>query len=194
MECGIYGCPARWAALLPRGVRRLRTRSGLRARRWDILALTPEGRRDLLAPEERRDLLTPEGRRDLLTPEGRRDLLAPDLLTPDGGRDLLTDWRGKFRIRRSFRGAELSCGLLLAPGNCPAEWLSRIRADFAVSYGLSARDSLTFSSLEEPVLCVQRALPGPDGTVIEPQEIPLPGLPAPVERYLPLLGLWLLCG
>lgn len=180
MECGIYGCPARWAALLPRGVRRLRTRSGLRARHWDVLALTPEGRRDLLAPEERRDLLTPDGRRDFLT--------------PDGGRDLLTDWRGKFRIRRSLRGAELSCGLLLAPGNCPAEWLSRIRADFAVSYGLSARDSLTFSSLEEPVLCVQRALPGPDGTVIEPQEIPLPGLPAPVERYLPLLGLWLLCG
>ena len=167
MECGIYGCPARWSALLPRGVRRLRTRSGLRARRWDVLALTPEG---------------------------RRDLLAPDLLTPDGGRDFLTDWRGKFRIRRSLRGAELSCGLLLTPGNCPAEWLSRIRADFAVSYGLSARDSLTFSSLEEPVLCVQRALPGPDGTVIEPQEIPLPGLPAPVERYLPLLGLWLLCG
>ena len=171
MECGIYGCPARWTALLPRGVRRLRTRNGLRARRWDVLALTPEGRRNLLAPEERRDLLT-----------------------PDGGRDLLTDWRGKFRIRRSFRGAELLCGLLLTPGNCPAEWLSRIRADFAVSYGLSARDSLTFSSLEEPVLCVQRALPGPDGTVIEPQEIPLPGLPAPVEQYLPLLGLWLLCG
>ena len=55
-----------------------------------------------------------------------------------------------------------------------------------------APDSLTLSSLTEPVLCVQRALPRPDGTVVEPQELPLPPLPAPAEALLPLLGLWLL--
>lgn len=153
MECGIYGCPAQWAKLLPQGARRLRTGGQLRARKWDVLALTPETRRDFL-----------------------------------------NGWRERFRIRRKPCGAELSCGLLLVPGNCPEEWLSRIRADSAVSYGLSVRDSLTFSSLEEPTLCVQRALPRPDGIIIEPREIPLPGLPAPVEQYLPLLGLWLLCG
>ena len=101
-------------------------------------------------------------------------------LTPDGCRKL--------------KGAELSCGLLLIPGNCPASALPRLRTGRAASYGLSPRDSLTFSSLQEPVLCVQRALPAPDGGVIEPQEIPLPGLPAPVEEFLPLLGLWLLYG
>lgn len=177
MECGIYGCPARWAGLLPQGARRLRTPGQLRARTWDILALTPDAFRDVRGMTYRlRDLPT-----DF---RGMTYCL----------RDLLTDWRGKFRIWRNLRGAELSCGLLLLPGNCPAEWLSRIRTDFAVSYGLSVRDSLTFSSLEEPTLCVQRALPRPDGIIIEPREIPLPGLPAPVERYLPLLGLWLLCG
>lgn len=139
MECGIYGCPARWAAWLPQGVRRVRARAEVWARAWDILALTPDGCRGL-------------------------------------------------------RGAELSCGLLLVPGDCPASSLPRMRTGRAVSYGLSVRDSLTFSSLEEPVLCVQRALPGPDGRVIEPVEIPLPTLPAPPEEYLPLLGLWLLCG
>ncbi|MBQ9492405.1 MAG: hypothetical protein IJR54_01555 [Oscillibacter sp.] len=102
-------------------------------------------------------------------------------LTPDGCRKLRA-------------GAELSCGLLLLPGNCPAEQWPRLRAGRVASYGLSPRDSLTFSSLQEPVLCVQRALPTPDGGVIEPQEIPLPGLPAPVEEFLPLLGLWLLYG
>ena len=61
-----------------------------------------------------------------------------------------------------------------------------------VTYGLSPRDSLTLSSLREPVLCVQRSLPLPDGAVIEPQEIPLRDLPLPAEQILPLLGLRLL--
>lgn len=91
-------------------------------------------------------------------------------------------------------GAELSCGLLLLPGNCPPERLPRLRTGRAASYGLSPRDTLTFSSLQEPVLCVQRALSAPDGVLVEPQEIPLPGLPPPVERFLPLLGLWILRG
>ena len=56
----------------------------------------------------------------------------------------------------------------------------------------AARDSLTLSSLAEPVLCVQRALPRPDGAVIDPQEFPLPPLPGPAEALLPILGLRLL--
>ena len=65
-------------------------------------------------------------------------------------------------------------------------------ADTVITYGLSSRDSLTLSSLEEPVLCIQRTLPRPDGAAIEPQEIPLPPLLEPAEQLLPLLGLWLL--
>ena len=61
-----------------------------------------------------------------------------------------------------------------------------------ITCGLSPRDSLTLSSLTEPVLCVQRSLPRPDGAVIEPQEVPLPPLPGPPEELLPLLGLRLL--
>lgn len=90
------------------------------------------------------------------------------------------------------RDITLTCGVLLLPGDCAAERLRLAPTLRAVSYGLSPRDSLTFSSLEEPALCVQRALETPDGLRIEPGEIPLPGLPAPAEKYLPLLGLWLL--
>ncbi len=82
----------------------------------------------------------------------------------------------------------LRCRVLLAPGG------SRVPegADTVVTCGLSPRDSLTLSSLTEPVLCIQRALPCLDGSVLEPQEVPLPPLPAPAELLLPLLGLWLL--
>nr|WP_326164516.1 hypothetical protein [uncultured Oscillibacter sp.] len=83
------------------------------------------------------------------------------------------------------------CRLLLAPGDCGAA-LGRVQAEAVISYGLSPRDSLTLSSLAEPVLCVQRALPRPDGSVVEPQEFPLPPLPGPPEALLPLLGLRLL--
>ena len=58
-----------------------------------------------------------------------------------------------------------------------------------ITYGLSSRDSLTLSSLEKPVLCIQRTLPRPDGSIMEAQEIPLGILPAPAEEILPLLGL-----
>ena len=61
-----------------------------------------------------------------------------------------------------------------------------------MTYGLSHRDSLTLSSLAEPVLCVQRLLPRPDGGLIEPQEFPLPALPGPAAELLPLLGARLL--
>ena len=83
------------------------------------------------------------------------------------------------------------CRVLLVPGDRAAE-LGSISAEAVVTCGLSPRDSLTLSSLTEPVLCVQRRLPRPDGGFVEPQEFPLPELPAPAEELLPLLGLRLL--
>lgn len=85
-------------------------------------------------------------------------------------------------------GKTLRCRILLTPGDRPPE----AEAESVITFGLSPRDSLTLSSLAEPVLCVQRALPRPDGAVVEPQEFPLPALPAPAEELLPLLGLRLL--
>lgn len=87
-----------------------------------------------------------------------------------------------------LKGAVLRCHILLLPGDQPPPR----GAGTVISCGLSPRDSLTLSSLAEPVLCIQRALPRPDGTVIEPQEFPLPPLPGPPETLLPLLGLRLL--
>ena len=103
------------------------------------------------------------------------DLLA---LTPSGVRCLKTE--------------VVRCRILLLPGTCPPELAAAAEAECIVSYGLSPRDSLTLSSLERPVLCVQRSLPRPDGTVVEPQDLPLPPLPEPAEQMLPLLGLKLL--
>lgn len=69
---------------------------------------------------------------------------------------------------------KLRCGMLLVPGTGMPRG---IQAETVVTYGLSHRDSLTLSSLSEPVLCVQRALPRLEGGNVEPQEIPLPPLP-----------------
>lgn len=133
MDTAIYVCCESWRELLPPGVQTPEQEEDLAVRRWDLLALTPQG-------------------------------------LPAGG--------------------EVRCLLLLAPGECAQ--LEGVRSERVVTYGLSPRDSLTLSSLAEPVLCVQRALPRPDGTVIEPQEFPLPALPAPAQELLPLLGLRLL--
>ena len=95
------------------------------------------------------------------------------------------------RYARLFSYAAALCRVLLVPGDW-APSLDHIAAETVVTYGLSHRDSLTLSSLTEPVLCVQRQLPRPDGAVIEPQEFPLPDLPGPAAELLPLLGLRLL--
>ena len=86
----------------------------------------------------------------------------------------------------------LHCRILLLPGGTPLELAALADAECLITYGLSSRDSLTLSSLEEPVLCIQRTLPRPDGRTLEPQELPLDSLPAPAEDLLPLLGLYLL--
>ena len=86
----------------------------------------------------------------------------------------------------------LHCRILLLPSGSPLELAALADAECLITYGLSSRDSLTLSSLEAPVLCVQRTLPRPDGSIVEPQELPLDSLPAPAEELLPLLGLYLL--
>ena len=93
---------------------------------------------------------------------------------------------------RAIQEVPISCACLLVEGGCPAELLTAVETDHVITYGLSPRDSLTLSSLREPVLCVQRSLIRPDGAVIEPQELPLGELPLPPEQMLPLLGLRLL--
>lgn len=104
-------------------------------------------------------------------PVSRWALLA---LTPEGA--------------RAIGGVQLRCKCLLVPGDCPV----CTTAPSVISYGLSARDSLTLSGVRQPVLCIQRTLPGPDGALLEPQEIPLGSLPGPPEALLGLLGLRLL--
>ena len=81
------------------------------------------------------------------------------------------------------------CRTVLLPCGSPCAFPA---ARQTVDCGLDKRSSLTLSSLTEPMLCIQRALPRPDGTVVEPQELPLPPLPFPAEQLLPLLGLQLL--
>lgn len=89
-------------------------------------------------------------------------------------------------------GLPLHCRILLLPGDCCGALLARLRADTVISYGLSPRDSLTLSSLTDPMLCVQRELPRPDGGTVEPQELALRNLPGRAEILLPLLGIRLL--
>lgn len=92
------------------------------------------------------------------------------------------------RGRAALGRAEIFCRILLIPGDAPPP----LGAETVITCGLSPRDSLTLSSLTEPLLCVQRALPRPDGGTVDPQELPLPPLPAPAAELLPILGLRLL--
>lgn len=121
------------------------------------------------------EFLLPEGVRQLRSVgavgTGAWDLLA---LTP-AGRTLLAGTRAAARV-------------LLLPGDCAA---GALQAERVVTYGLSPRDSVTLSSLTEPVLCVQRALPLVHGGVLEPQEFPLPGV-AEAEALLPCMAVRLL--
>ena len=124
-------------------------------------------------------------------PDRWREWLPPGTLRPAGGEVGRIPW-DLLALTPEGCGclteSRLRCRILLAPGGC------RIPegAGTVVTCGLSPRDSLTLSSLAEPVLCIQRALPRLDGSILEPQEVPLPPLPAPAEGLLPLLGLWLL--
>lgn len=122
-----------------------------------------------------------------VSPQTRRLQKAEELLEQPWGILLLPPG-----TVRAIQEVPISCACLLVEGTCAAELLASVRTTHIVTYGLSPRDSLTLSSLREPVLCVQRSLQRPDGTIIEPQELPLGTLPMSAEQMLPLLGLWLL--
>ena len=83
-------------------------------------------------------------------------------------------------IRRAETAAELEGRgwdlLALTAGGCAAMAERKVRCRI----------------LLEPVLCIQRQLPRPDGGQVEPQEFLLPVLPGPAEVLLPLLGVRLL--
>ena len=61
---------------------------------------------------------------------------------------------------RILAGERVEAELLLAPGDCS---LAGFSAETVVTYGLSPRDSITLSSLTEPVLCGQRQRAGAAG-------------------------------
>ena len=64
----------------------------------------------------------------------------------------------------------VKCKVLLLPGGAAAE---NIEADYAVSYGMSGRNSITLSSIkeEECILTLQRDVLTLDGTLLERQDI-----------------------
>ena len=121
-----------------------------------------------------------------LLPEKTRRLERPEELGEKVWRILALTRRGCNLLGQAW------CEILLVHGDCAEEALGRIRARTVITCGLSHRDSLTLSSLTEPVLCVQRTLPRPGGGEVVPQEFPLPPLPTAAEELLPLLGLRLL--
>lgn len=89
---------------------------------------------------------------------------------------------------------EVSCGIVLLPSGWSGLVRWQIRAERVVSCGLSRRDSLTFSSMDEgrAVVCVQRMLTRLDGGQVEPQELPVRRCAGPPEDLLVAVGLGLL--
>ena len=95
--------------------------------------------------------------------------------------------------RRTARGG-LRCQTLLLP---QGGWTEPLAVRQAVSYGPSPQSTLTLSSLtRRGVLCVQRQVTALDGSVIEPQDIPLPEAWGcwETEPLLLLAGVYLLLG
>lgn len=96
--------------------------------------------------------------------------------------------KGCQRLKKSG----IRCCILVVPGEAAEETARHVRADTVITCGLSLRDSLTLSSLERPLLCIQRQLLRPDGVLVEPQEIRLPTNIGSPEQMLPLFALNLL--
>lgn len=100
-------------------------------------------------------------------------------------------------VRAPFTGA-LRARSLLLPGDSAPSLTARAGALQIIGYGFSPRDTLTLSSFagRERLLCLQRALLTLGGSLLEPQELPLPeSLSALCEEdALFIAGLRLLCG
>lgn len=86
---------------------------------------------------------------------------------------------------------------VLLPGDSDPAAASALCAGQIIGYGFSPRDTLTLSSFAsaERLLCLQRSLLSLDGTLLEPQELPLPPALAalPEEYALLAAGVRLLC-
>ena len=99
------------------------------------------------------------------------DLCPAGSLAPGDSLDLLVvspDWLGEDR-------AVPPCRAMLVPGRL-GELTGGLRAGWAVSFGLSPKDSLTLSSLGEEtiLLALRREIITLTGQRLDPQEIPLP--------------------
>ena len=92
---------------------------------------------------------------------------------------------------------ELYAQNVLLPGDTPSALAASLRAQQAVGYGLSARDTLTFSGFSGTgrQLCLQRSVLTLGNALLEPQELPLsPAFAALTdEDALLAAGLRLLC-
>lgn len=69
---------------------------------------------------------------------------------------------------------EGSCRILLTPPG-KASQLRAVEAEWSVSFGPAARESISFSSLNTDglTLCIRRTLPTLPGRILEPQELPM---------------------
>ena len=127
-----------------------------------------------------------------------RRALPPELCRPDDGEVLRRGWHllalDRAGARRLTARGGLRCRTLLLPQGV---WTEPLAVRQAVSYGPSPQSTLTLSSLtRRGVLCVQRQVTALDGSVIEPQDIPLPEAWGcwETEPLLRLAGVYLLLG
>ena len=92
--------------------------------------------------------------------------------------------------------AAIYCRTVLLPDSAGA-MARTLLADRAVSYGLSGRDTITLSSLEEGRMCVsvQREIIRLDGGLVDRQELILPRKEGQSpEQMLARVGIYLLLG
>ena len=108
---------------------------------------------------------------------------ALDLLVVSPG---ATGWAG---------ASTLSCRTALLPGVLPV-LTHALPAALAVSYGLSGRNTLTLSSMEDgrASVAIQREFTALDGSAIERQELVLPYDGSAPDLFLALTGTALLLG
>jgi len=92
-----------------------------------------------------------------------------------GAYDLLVVFASASDCATSPPSSDLSCHVLLLPGEAQEAIWKQIPSGCVVSFGLSPKDSITVSSIEpsSAVLALQRELVTLGGRVIEQQEIPL---------------------
>lgn len=90
---------------------------------------------------------------------------------------------------------KIKCTVALLPGSQAPELLESIDAECVVTYGMSARDSITASSIRDDgiVMAVLRELPKLDGGIEERREIAVHGEETP-EKLMAAAGALLIMG